>query len=577
MGAFFMKRDGPGEEPGTLSREISDLFARQGFGRPEVVSNGTYSLFLYAKQVSGDVQLARFDNGDFCACSGTLIYAGETGGNALRLLYRDFCIDRQCVDKLYGAFCVILRKGGESYLFIDRLGVYDVFRDQDEGVWSSSFLSVLTSLKESNINSQALYEYVFQGATYGYETVIREIGLADPERLYRLSERVQALATGSRLNAVISEQDQDAHLERNLTNLRSFYQSIARCYGDNIDTALSGGYDSRLTLALLQEQDVNPHIHVYGRPSDADVTVALAVARGQRIDIKHIDKSGYPEVEPAAFKDVVESNFYAFDGYPTDGVFRSGSDLATRRDRCSSGKLMLNGGGGEVFRNFFYLRDTSYSVQQLLWSFYSQFDPQVCTRSFSETEYHSRLGEKIKAVLGIDRDRLSRAEIELLYATFRCRFWMGRNNSLNNRYGPALTPFIEYAIVKDAVRIPLKFKNYGKFESSMIRTVSPSLAAYESAYGHNFMADPPTGTVIKELGTYYRPAWLRKYSFRIQHRHKPVARTRYLAPTYLDKVLPDGFGYMEKYIHVNKLKDNAQYNRACTLEYLFQSCRPSAG
>ena len=575
MGAFFMKKNTPGEVSGTLPGEISELFARQGFGQPEVVSNGAYSLFLYAKQIAGEKQLARFDNGDFCACTGTLIYAGETGVAALRLLYRDFSVDQQCAGKLYGAFCVILRKDGESFLFIDRLGVYDVFRGQDETVWSSSFLAVLSSLQESSINSQALYEYVFQGATYGYETVIREIGLADPDWLYRFSEHVEALETGSRLTPVISEESQEAHLERNLANLRSFYQSIAHCYADNIDTALSGGYDSRLTLALLQEQGVMPQIHVYGRPADADVTVALDVGRGEQIDIRHIDKSGYPEVEPADFKAAVEANFYAFDGYPTDGVFRSGSDLATRRDRCGNGNLMLNGGGGEVFRNFFYLRDTSYTVQQLLWSFYSQFDPEVCTSRFSETEYHGKLGEKVKAVLGIERYTLRRAEIELLYATFRCRFWMGRNNSLNNRFGHALTPFIDYAIVKDSVRVPLKYKNFGKFESSMIRTVSPSLAAYGSAYGHNFMADPPASTVAKELATYYRPAWLRRYSFRIQHRHKQEARTRYLQPPYLAEVLPDNFDYMGKYMHVNKLKDNAQFNRACTLEYLFRNCSPS--
>lgn len=83
------------------------------------------------------------------------------------------------------------------------------------------------------------------------------------------------------------------------------------------------------------------------------------------------------------------------------------------------------------------------------------------------------------------------------------------------------------------------------------------------------------GQVIRELATYSRPAWLRRYSFRIQHRHKREMRARYLQPLYLEEALPAGFKYMGKYIRVNKLKDDAQFNRACTLEYLFQTCTPS--
>ena len=52
---------------------------------------------------------------------------------------------------------------------------------------------------------------------------------------------------------------------------------------------------------------------------------------------------------------------------------------------------------------------------------------------------------------------------------FRCRFWMGRNNSLNNRFGWALTPFAEYNVVKESIAIPVRFKNYGVLEARMIK------------------------------------------------------------------------------------------------------------
>jgi hypothetical protein len=201
--------------------------------------------------------------------------------------------------------------------------------------------------------------------------------------------------------------DED-HLARNLANLRAYFDSIVRCFGDRIDTALSGGYDSRLTLALLLERGISPSIHVYGRPGDADVMVAKHVAANEGFALSHVDKSTFAAVEPDAFPDVVERNFQAFHGHPSDGVFENGSDLTTRTELCRGGRLMLNGGGGEVFRNFFYLPDRSFSVRQILWAFYSRFDPATCTRLFEPERYYRALEHKVRKTLGVGGKRLSR-------------------------------------------------------------------------------------------------------------------------------------------------------------------------
>ncbi len=575
VGAFFLlcrqmeRQHEPADTAAfsTMERQM----AAQGFRNPEILRAPGYDLAVYPKQNSDKARLVEFGNGDFCASTGTLMYQGLAGGKALERYHRDFQPSQPPSERLYGAFCLLLRKQGTLYLLIDRLGVYKVFRNPQGTVWSSSLLAVAATLDAPRIRQQAVYEFVFQGATYGNETVFEDVGIADCDYLYRFDPLPEAIERRDRLvqpqtsTATVGEL-----LEESLTALRSYYADIAACYGDRVDTALSGGYDSRLTLALLKEQGVTPGVHVYGKASDADVRIAQAIDAGEKLGLKHIDKSTFPEPSLEAFPAVVEQNHFRFDGCPTDGIFNNGSDLATRRQRCEGGALMLNGGGGEVFRNFFYLPDRPCSVRQLLWTFYSQFDPAMTSARFDEEAYHRRLGEKISSAIGASSTRLSRAEVELVYPLFRCRYWMGKNNSINNRLGDALTPFIDYPIVRRAVTVPVPLKNHGRFEAALIRTVSPALAAYPSDYGHDFVAGPGFRHWLSDQLTLRRPPWLRHYLYRIKARRLPLQRPAMLADERLASVMDADFPYLSKWFRVKDNPDNAQYNRICTLEYLFQ-------
>jgi len=568
MGAFFLVRSNAEDGHHLLERAQAHVEA-QGFQSPVILSTEDYKLYLYNKLVvSVDNHVTQSDS-DFCACTGTLLYRGSIGVTALKRFYDDFQPDSIPLEGLYGAFCVIIRKHARTFLLIDRLGIYKVYRNEKGTLWSSSFLAAAGALERRTVDAQSVYEYVFQGATYGNSTVFKEIRLADSGCVYELEAGAKEIPREGRLSAVASSESVDVRVDHNLKQLRDYFQVIGDCFGNNIDTALSGGYDSRLTLALLLERGIDPSLHVYGRESDADVRVARNISRCEGIDLVHEDKSRFPRVEADRFAEIVEYNFLIFDGYPTDGIFDNGADAATRRERCDKGRLMLNGGGGEIFRNFFYLRNRSFTVRQLMWTFYSRFDPRACTDRFDEHVYHSALGDKLKSAIGVKNERLTRQEVESAYPLFRCRYWMGRNNSVNNRFGYALTPFIDYAIVKSAISIPTQEKYFGRFEARLIRGVSPALAAYDSAYGHDFSGDVPWPKVIKEFATYVRPPRLRRYSYSVQNRLRKKNLPYTLTQNYLNRVLSD-LPYMRAFFQVEYVRDPAQLNRICTLEYLMQ-------
>ena len=229
---------------------------------------------------------------------------------------------------------------------------------------------------------------------------------------------------------------------------------------------------------------------------------------------------------------------------------------------------MLNGGGGEIFRNFFYLPNRPFDVREILWTFYSQYDPLVCTIRFDERGYLDELGRKLGDSVNAQGQRLTRRQVEMIYPMFRCRYWMGKNNSINNRLGWALTPFIDPHIVWDALEIPLSLKNSGRLEAQMIAATDPNLAAYPSAYGHGFDAPAPLMRRLKDLTTRRKPPLLRRYTHRLKRRMGGEISSPLLKEPYLSRALDPSFPVMSQFFKIETIKDDGQMNRLCTVEVL---------
>lgn len=573
MGAFHLVRRAPRQGPGDETARAERSFARQGFGAPERLHAAGCDILLYRKIVPGQpANLYRGPDGGFVAATGAPIYRERTGEAALALIARDLAAGTIDWRALYGNYAVIAARGDELRLFTDPLGVYHVFHDRDLRIVSSSFLAMLETLPPARLDAQAACEYVFQEATYGGATLAEEIALFDRTRELAIGAgaSLRPLA-GRNLPAPVAPDPapEAEHVARNLANLRREFQAIAAAYGDAVDTALSGGYDSRLILALLRERGVTPRVHVYGADGDADVAVAKRIAAGEGFPLIHTDKSRAPRLAPEEFAALVRRNMDAFHGAPPDGVFENGTDLATRFERAAGGAVALNGGGGEVFRNFFHLPDRAFTARELVWSFYSRLDPRAIRPPYSARAYEDAMAAKLAATAG-GGAIMSRAQIEYLYPVFRCGYWMGRNNAINNRLGGALTPFIDANVVPAALAVPLALKNAGRFEAALIRAVDPKLAAYASAYGHDFAHRPPLKARAAERIGLARPPWLRRHTFRLRHR-RPEPRPWFLSDAYVGRVIDLSFPCVAKLFDTARIVEAGQYNRLCTLELLCET------
>ena len=125
---------------------------------------------------------------------------------------------------------------------------------------------------------------------------------------------------------------------------------------------------------------------------------------------------------------------------------------------AGAARTRRDGSDGEIFRNFFYLPNRSFSAREIVWSLYDGFDLAWCGDAFNEGVYVSNKARKLRQAVEAGSDRFTRGEVEALYPFYRCRYWMGRNNSVNNKLGTSLTPFIGANVVPAVLALPVKYK-----------------------------------------------------------------------------------------------------------------------
>jgi asparagine synthase (glutamine-hydrolysing) len=500
MGGFLLLTKDPGcsgEKAEDRHRGALDVFRKKQLKVRKRIVRERFVLLAYGKYAFANQDHHEFDNGDFIVSVGTSLYRGGAGPPALKAVHEDFSRGQLRPDDLLGSYCIVLSRGDRLFMFNDYTGLYRVYSNRDRSVLSSSFLAVVKTLPERSLARQEFYEYLFHETSYGGKTLLEGIELLDSTRTWQISPQI-----ASRPKEVVPEQlpgptmaDRVARVSRNLAG---YFRTLGDVFGDDVISSLSGGYDTRLMLALERNAGIHPRLFVYGPEDSGDVRVARAIAEGEGLELEHIDKSRFPRVSPDAFGDVVEQNYYLFDGLGCAGVFDNGSDAATRIMRARKARLHLNGGGGEIYRGVWRVPDGQVSLEKFLNYRYGPVhimedfvDYSVCGDQFDRRAFTAALGEKMKAVLGVSRDWVTRREMMELYPFFRHTYWLSMNHSLDNQFSYALTPFAELRFVLESFSIPEEEKSSGRFEAALIRALDERLAGYPSVYGFNFVDGVP--------------------------------------------------------------------------------------
>jgi asparagine synthase (glutamine-hydrolysing) len=508
-------------------------------------------------------------NGDFIIALGSLIHAGRPPPDCLPTLLDSFSPDTFDWSDLLGTHVLLVRKAGTLYVATDGLGACKLYHNADRTLWSNSFLAMCELERPRRLDPQACYEYVFNGSVFGRRTLAQGISALPANSILAVGESIQVI---QRPSPIIEEDTApgsslDAIADRHIGQLDRVFGPIAACHGDRLRLSFSGGFDSRLMLAMLLRHDVRPTLFVYGDGDDEDVRIARLICAAEGLELECIDKFT-PPPEPDAFPELVEQDLIAFDGWKVEqGLFDFGVDRLDRERRHVGGQVPLNGSLGEIYRNFFYMPDRPAGTGAVISTFYSRYDPHSLTDRFDEQGYRAAMAESMREAVGSNGDALRRDQVEALYPRFRGRFWTGRDAQVNQRFGTMFFPYLEPAAISNTARIPIRHKDLGRLQGRMIGRVNRRLGDYPSDYGFQLDGPRPLSYRVKSLISTQRPAALRKLSFRLQHR-QPEPRPPGLTRPYLERVIDPEFPVMRGLFHHERVHSAQQYAMMAAIEYL---------
>jgi asparagine synthase (glutamine-hydrolysing) len=499
---------------------------RQGFGSHQALDfeGGQVWWFDTPNNAGRSGAVVRGHN-RWAAYTGSVHWQGLSGDPLLRKLLNDFDRPQDMpLRDFCGSFAMVFSVGSQAWLFNDAVGLQKIYTCLDGGVRSTSFLLCRHLLRQPKVDRLRAQEYVLLGSTHALQTPISGIQVIEPTQALDLGSSAgtvlyppQAWRIAARLKsadeAVVTLSDMIA----------AEFGNMRKALGEPIGMALSGGFDSRLILAALDHHQVVPKLYVYGPPGMDDVQIAVAKAAELGLPIECVDKQRTNAELPALTKQRLQDNLAFFDGLPIDGIFDRGADQATRLRQVQDGMLNLNGGGGEILRNFFYLPDKAYCATDLVGAFYSNWLPAAIADGGERQDFVDATADGILSNLGLASGshatrhaRLLRSDVELVYALFRLRYWMCRNNSVAARYGAFMTPLVSPRLVEMAATVPVAWKTHGHLEASIISRLSRRVARGPSNYGFDF-SEGPTPEHCRYINrTLIRPIAVRRRSARIR-------------------------------------------------------------
>ena len=511
---------------------------------------------------------------DWVLRSGLFSHRGQAGASALKRFFAEFDPAAPDLTETRGQYTLMLRKAGRLCLLSDPLGTDKIYHDGNQRLFSNLFVGVAEGLETPNLDPQGCYEYAWNGVPSAERSFFQELSSLPAGRMAVIP------AEGTPSQVFLPPLDLDeteaapgesmaVAARRQCDRLTALTEETGRAFGKRVNLLFSGGYDSRLLLALLLAAGIRPRLTVYGPEDDRDRQIAALVAEGEGLDFNPVDKSLVATPPPEAFRDAVLADYAAFDGWRVTGLFDSGADRLDREAQVAGGWAKMNGSLGEIHRNFFYLPDRPFTARQLVQAFYARYDARVTTARFDALAYEEGVAEALMAALGAAGPRLTRRQVELAYPLYRGRYWTAREVPLNQGFGPYLTPFMEPAVIKGTPDWKLAWKSHGLIEAEMIRRLSPRLAAYPSVYDRPFDRPPGWQERLRALASYRRPIWLRRRSYRLQQ-GAPGPKPEYLSPAHLSAVMKPGFPFMRALFAVDRVADEEVFNRIATLEFLAQ-------
>ena len=548
MGAFFIcKKDNVDHvKPAFV------LFSEMGFTSPTSIEVGEWVLFAYPKMATAAFNIAS-DHDSRLVSVGTPIYRGLDYSGSLAALIKDFLSGSIDTEQLVGQYTLLFCRGDTIEILCDPLRSKHLFTDIDHRMLSSHMLPISQCLDgDLHVNRNAVYEKFLTGIIMPPNTLFEEIVQIDKS----VEEDITREGTGIQFTRImplcVSRSGATTFKEclvEQADALRNYFEMLDAAGRDGTDIGLSGGYDSRLGLACLNQYTrVKMHLHSHATEDvhQKDLMIAKQMADHVGVPCHTVPTRKLSHCDHV--DDILRKSILYFDGRSSFSIGGCGEvyTASYRRESTEGTPFSLTGVGGELYRNVFDIGFRSIRFDRFM---EDKVFSQCFRRAIPESLYQELKDDIINraaARLGIDqRGRQSKAVAHRYYCEIMMPDGQGVALDAYNQVSCCVAPFMEPRIIsKGYEAIPFHHSG-GEFEGKLIGYIDPGLAEIPSSYGYPIASRSMKAKIKESLRTYIPTFLWGKFSTVMNSQHKGCSSSEITNELYVNsKTMKEAFSYM---------------------------------
>lgn len=292
--------------------------------------------------------------------------------------------------KMFGSYTYLIRQEDGEIIFFSGNSLMSCLYVSDAAV-SDSYLQLLEYHKEQRLplrfNTDSVCEYYTMGNLYFDKTFTSEIRILPNDHYVRFSKGVMTFCNKS---LGIFE------AKSSFSSAQEYYDGLAHALGNQrVSSALTGGYDSRLIFAELQNQ-IPMHVFFSANIKTKDGEVAQRVAKsvGAELEVIHTE-------QPKLSESLLEKIILTGDGIQPISIDSDCRTIGFREKLSGDGyTVQLTGDGGVLHKDWEWMQDLPFYRRKKtnLAKYYSQRLAHSCSAP--------QLGKRLKPIYETQRERI---------------------------------------------------------------------------------------------------------------------------------------------------------------------------
>lgn len=429
-----------------------------------------------------------------CYFEGSVIYKNRSEGcKSILQLLNDLEKGEIDWNHIYGAFRVIAINKIDNVinLFSDNAGLLCFYYHENENVLSDSFINLLESTDQHNINMKAVAGIVKDTFVYSNQTICKEIKRLSSDSFYFWRE--EKLVSQAKLWKTFEEINYNKSVSDFSNKL---LKSIS---GKKIASILTGGTDSRWVLSMLLSAKVDSDLFISGDEGHIDVKVAKQIA--EKLNKPLTICNGTIKTQ----QDFDNAFEFSDGSFNCVSLYRLYVLQNTIKERGYD--ICLGGVGGEFYKNSF--------IVQKLPIYYGNLNVKSFVRRWLSIDRKSYFTDEIIGQFNLMKndfeDDLSNIHhgVGILKQSIDYGYWILKHRMVTIS-NSNLVPQIAILVERDSISIPYKTNPYlleiNKIQRREVSRNSPSISKVKTDKNSSL-----SNSILKIFGDFFK-----NYTFRFK-------------------------------------------------------------